>query len=41
MQDFPKAMWKSLRTTKTVENLNRESVAARRRKPRSAPRTPR
>src|SRR5437016_229588 len=22
--DFPKAMWKSLRTTNTVENLNRE-----------------
>ncbi len=22
--DFPKAMWKSLRTTNTLENLNRE-----------------
>ena len=24
LYDFPKAMWKSLRTTNTLENLNRE-----------------
>ena len=38
---FPKETWKSIRTTNTIENLNREFGVGRRPKPRSAPRPPR
>ncbi len=37
--DFLKAMWKSLRATNTLENLNREFRRGTKRRRHSAPRT--
>ena len=39
--EFPRAMWKSIRTTNALENLNREFDAGRKPKRRSPARSPR